>query len=189
VHTKELIAADVLNNGFSSSFPGGDGVALFSTAHPLLDGSSLANTFSTQADLSETSIEDMSILIDGMTDDRGLPIVAMIRKLILPKELRFTAVRLLETDKRPGTADNDVNALRKLGTVPDWTINHRLTDSDAWFAKTDIPDGVKMFQRIRLQRGSQGDFESGNMRYKTRERYSFGWTDPRGMYASSGAAG
>ena len=187
-YTKQVKAAAVLNNGFSSNYPGGDGVALFSTAHPLVSGGTNSNTPTTQVDLSETALENAVIQIAGWTDERGLLIAARPRKLIVPPALQFVATRLLETQLRPGTNDNDVNAIVNNGSIPEgYTINHFLTDTNAWFLTTDVPNGMKHFVRIPLQNSMDGDFDTGNVRYKARERYSFGWSDPLGMFASQGA--
>jgi hypothetical protein len=187
-HTKEVKGANVLNNGFSSSYPGGDAKALFATDHPLQGGGTLSNTFTVAADLSEASLEDAIIQISNWTDDRGIPIAAQALKLIIPPALSFVAERLLASSLRPGTADNDVNALKSKGMLPQgYSVNHRLTDVDAWFLKTDVPDGLKFFQRKSLQRGMEGDFETGNSRYKARERYAMGWTDFRAAFGSSGS--
>ncbi len=189
VHTKEVKGAAVLNNGFDSAYPGGDGVELFSTAHPLWGGGTQSNTFATQADLSETSLEEASIQISKWTDERGIPIAVLPQKLVVPPDLCFVAERLLMSEKRPGTADNDVNAIRNKGKFPGgYSENHRLTDPDAWFIITDAMDGLKHMVRMNVQRGVEGDFETGNMRYKARERYSFGWSDYRGAFGSSGSA-
>lgn len=187
-HTKEVKGAAILNNGFSASFPGGDGVELFSLLHPLWGGGVLANEPTTPADLSETALEDAHIRIAKWTDDRGIPIYVMVKKLIVPPELTFEACRFLESEFRPGTADNDVNAMRRKGMIPGgYAVNHRLTDPDAWFLKTDQPDGLKHMKRRAVRRGVEGEFHTGNMRYKAGERYSFGWTDPRGAFGSPGA--
>ena len=187
-YTKQVKAAAVLNNGFSSNYPGGDGVALFSTQHPLVSGGTNSNTPSTQVDLSETALENAVIQIAAWTDERGLLIAARPRKLIVPPALQFVATRLLETQLRPGTNDNDVNAIVNNGSIPEgYTINHFLTDTNAWFLTTDVPNGMKHFVRIPLQNSMDGDFDTGNVRYKARERYSFGWSDPLGMFASQGA--
>ena len=187
-YTKQVKAAAVLNNGFSSTYPGGDGVALFSTAHPLVSGGTNSNTPSTQVDLSETALENAVIQIAAWTDERGLLIAARPRKLIVPPALQFVATRLLETQLRPGTNDNDVNAIVNNGSIPEgYTINPFLTDTNAWFLTTDVPNGMKHFVRIPLQNSMDGDFDTGNVRYKARERYSFGWSDPLGMFASQGA--
>jgi hypothetical protein len=186
--TKQIKAADVLNNAFNTSI-GGDGVALCSTAHPTIGGANLSNTLTTAADLSETSLEQSLIDIAAFTDERGLKIAVQGLKLIIPKELQFTADRILKSTLRVGTADNDVNAIRNMGMIPQgYSVNHYLTDPDAFFIKTDAPNGMKMFQRVGISTGFEGDFETGNVRYKARERYSFGFSDPRGIYGSPGAA-
>ncbi len=188
-HTKEVKGAATLNNGFDSSYPGGDGVELFSTAHPLYGGGTQSNTFSTQADLSETSLEEAFIAISKFVDERSLPIAVQAQKLIVPPDLMFVAERLLVTTLRVGTADNDINALRNMNMVPGGCHkNHRLTDTNAWFLITDAMDGLKHMVRKKIQRGIEGDFETGNMRYKARERYSFGWSDYRGAFGSSGSS-
>ena len=187
-YTKQVKAAAVVNNGFSSNYPGGDGVALFSTAHPLVSGGTNSNTPTTQVDLSETALENAVIQIAGWTDERGLLIAAKPRKLIVPPSLQFVATRLLETQLRPGTNDNDVNAIVNNGSIPEgYTINHFLTDNNGWYLTTDVPNGMKHFVRIPLQNSMDGDFDTGNVRYKARERYSFGWSDPLGMFGSQGA--
>ena len=187
-YTKQTKAAAILNNGFSSSYLGGDGVALFSTAHPLVSGGTNSNTPSTAADLNETSLEAAVIQIAGWTDERGLLIAAKPRKLVVPPSLMFVATRLLETELRVGTADNDINALKNNGSIPEgYTVNHFLTDTDAWFLTTDVPNGLKHFVRAPLSTSMDGDFDTGNVRYKARERYSFGWSDPLGAFASPGA--
>jgi len=187
-YTKQVKAASILNNGFDSNFPGGDGQALFSTAHPLVSGGTNSNRFATNADLNETSLEDAVIQIAAWTDERGLLIAARPRKLIIPPALQFVATRILETDKRVGTADNDLNALRTNGAIPEgYAINHYLTDTDAFFLTTDIPNGLKHFVRAPMATSMDGDFETGNVRYKARERYSFGFSDPLAMFGSPGA--
>jgi len=187
-YTKQVKAASVLNNGFSASYPGGDGVALFSTAHPLVSGGTNSNTPSTQVDLNETSLEAAVIQIAAWTDERGLLIAAKPKKLIVPPALMFTAKRLLDTELRVATADNDINAIKQMGAIPEgYTVNHFLTDSNAWFLTTDVPNGMKHFVRTALQNSMDGDFDTGNVRYKARERYSFGWSDPLGMWGSSGS--
>ena len=187
-YTKEVKGASTLNNGFSASFPGGDGVALFSTAHPLISGGVNSNTPATPADLNETSLENAVIQIAAWTDERGLLIAAKPRKLIIPSALQFVATRLLETELRVGTADNDINALKNNGSIPGgYAINHWLTDTDAWFLTTDVPNGMKHFVRTPLSNSMDGDFDTGNVRYKSRERYSFGFSDPLGMFGSPGA--
>lgn len=186
-HTKEVKGANVLNNGFDSSYPGGDGEPLFSTNHPLVSGGTLQNRLSTPADLSETSLEDAMIRISEFVDDRGLQIKVMGQKLIIPPELAFVAPRILYSPGRPGTADNDINVINQQDYLPQGhAVNHYLTDPDAWYIKTDVPDGMKHMVRKNVQRGVEGDFETGNMRYKARERYINGWTDPRAMFASAG---
>ena len=188
-YTKQVKAAAVLNNGFSSSYPGGDGQALFSTAHPLVSGGTNSNTPSTQVDLNETSLEAAVIQIAAWTDERGLLIAAKPKKMIVPPALMFVADRLLETELRVGTNDNDINAIKNMGAVPEgYTVNHFLTDSNAWFLTTDVPNGMKHFVRTPLQNSMDGDFDTGNVRYKARERYSFGWSDPLGMWGSSGSS-
>ena len=187
-YTKQVKAAAVLNNGFSSSYPGGDGVSLFNTAHPLVSGGTNSNTPSTQVDLNETSLEAAVIQIAGWTDERGLLIAAKPKKLIVPPSLMFVAKRLLDTELRVATADNDINAIKQMGAIPEgYTVNHFLTDSNAWFLTTDVPNGMKHFVRTPLQNSMDGDFDTGNVRYKARERYSFGWSDPLGMWGSSGS--
>jgi len=188
-YTKQVKAAAVLNNGFSSSYPGGDGVSLFNTSHPLISGGVNSNTPSTQADLNETSLEAAVIQIAAWTDERGLLIAAKPVKLIVPPNLMFTAKRLLDTELRVATADNDINALKQMGAIPGgYTVNHYLTDTNAWFLTTDVPNGLKHFVRSPLVNSMDGDFDTGNVRYKARERYSFGWSDPLGMFGSSGTA-
>ena len=187
-YTKQVKAASVLNNGFSAQYVGGDGVALFSTAHPLVNGGTNSNTPSTQADLNETSLEAAVIQIAAWTDERGLLIAAKPKKLIIPPALQFVATRLLETNLRVGTNNNDINALKNNGSIPEgYTVNHYLTDVNAWFLTTDVPNGLKHFVRTPLQNSMDGDFDTGNVRYKARERYSFGWSDPLGMFGSSGS--
>jgi hypothetical protein len=186
--TKQTKAAAVLNNGFSSSYKGGDGVELFSTAHPLVSGGANSNEPSTPADLNETSLEAAVIQIAAWTDERGLLIAAKPRKLVVPPNLQFIATRLLETELRVGTADNDINAIKNNGSIPEgYTVNHFLTDTDAWFLMTDVPNGLKHFVRTPLATSMDGDFDTGNVRYKARERYSFGWSDPLGAFGSPGA--
>jgi hypothetical protein len=187
-YTKQVKAAAVLNNGFSAQFTGGDGVSLFSTAHSLVNGGTNSNTPTVAADLNETSLENAVIQIAAWTDERGLLIAAKPKKLIVPPALQFVATRLLETKLRGGTTDNDINALENNGSIPEgYTINHFLTDTNAWFLTTDIPNGMKHFVRTPLQNSMDGDFDTGNVRYKARERYSFGFSDPLGMYGSPGA--
>ena len=187
-YTKQVKAANVLNNGFNAAITGGDGVSLFSSAHPLINGGSNSNVPSTPADLNETSLENAVIQIAAWTDERGLLIAAKPKKLIVPPALQFVATRLLETELRVGTTDNDVNALKTNGAVPEgYAINHFLTDSNAWFLTTDVPNGLKHFVRSPLATSMDGDFETGNVRYKSRERYSFGYSDPLAIYGSSGS--
>jgi hypothetical protein len=187
-YTKQVKAAAVLNNGFSSQYVGGDGQALFSTAHPLVNGGTNSNTPATAADLNETSLEAAVIQIAAWTDERGLLIAAKPRKLVIPPALMFVATRLLETELRVGTNNNDINALKNNGSIPEgYTVNHFLTDTNAWFLTTDVPNGLKHFERVALQNSMDGDFDTGNVRYKSRERYSFGWSDPLGIYGSAGS--
>jgi len=187
-YTKQTKAAATLNNGFNSAYAGGDGQALFSANHPLVSGGVNSNTPTTPADLNETSLEAAVIQIAGWTDERGLLIAAKPRKLIVPPALQFVATRLLETELRVGTTDNDINALKNNGSIPEgYAVNHFLTDNDAWFLCTDVPNGMKHFVRTPMATSMDGDFDTGNVRYKARERYSFGWSDPLGMYGSPGA--
>jgi hypothetical protein len=187
-YTKQVKAAAVLNNGFDSSYPGGDGVELFSNAHPLVGGGVNSNVPAVATDLNETALEAAVIQIAAWTDERGLLIAAKPRKLIIPPALQFVATRLLETELRVATADNDLNALKNNGSIPEgYAINHFLTDPDAWFLTTDVPNGLKHFVRTPMQNSMDGDFDTGNVRYKARERYSFGWSDPLGVYGSEGA--
>ena len=188
-YTKQVKAASILNNGFDSDYTGGDGVELFSTAHPLISGGVNSNTPATAADLNETSLEAAVIQIAGWTDERGLLIAAKPRKLVVPPALMFVATRILETELRVATADNDINALKSNGSIPEgYTVNHFLTDTDAWFLTTDVPNGLKHFVRTPMATSMDGDFDTGNVRYKARERYSFGWSDPLGVFGSPGAA-
>jgi hypothetical protein len=187
-YTKQTKAAAVLNNGFNAAYTGGDGVALFSTAHPLVNGDTNSNTLATASDLNETSLEAAVIQIAGWTDERGLLIAAKPKKLVIPPATMFVATRLLETEQRVGTADNDINALKNNGSIPGgYTVNHFLTDTDAWFLTTDVPNGLKHFVRTPLANSMDGDFDTGNVRYKARERFSFGWSDPMSIFASPGA--
>tara|TARA_R100001377_G_scaffold75440_1_gene51995 strand:+ start:3544 stop:4455 length:912 start_codon:yes stop_codon:yes gene_type:complete len=188
-HTKQVKAAATLNNAFSSSFTGGDGVELCSAVHPLNGGGTFSNEPSTAADLNETSLEDALISISTFVDERNMIIALRGMKLIVPPQLQFIADRLLESTLRPGTADNDINANRNMGMVPDgYTVNHFLTDTDAFFIKTDSPNGFKLFERSALATNMEADFDTGNMRFKARERYSFGFSDPRCVFGSPGAA-
>ena len=187
-YTKQVKAASILNNGFSASFAGGDGVALFSTSHPLVSGGVNSNTSSTNADLNETSLEAAVIQIAGWTDERGLLIAAKPRKLVVPPQLQFVATRLLDTNLRVGTTDNDINAIKNNGSIPEgYTVNNYLTDTNAWFLCTDVPNGLKHFERVPLATSMDGDFDTGNVRYKARERYSFGFSDPLGVFGSPGS--
>ena len=187
-NTKQITAANVINNGFSTTYPGGDGSPLFSTTHATIAGT-FSNTLSTQADLNETSLEQALIDIANLTDERGLKIAALGQKLIIPTALQFTADRLMKSAGRVGTADNDINAIRNMGMVPQgYVVNHFLTDTNGWYVKTDVPNGMKYFERSPIRTSMEGDFETGNVRYKARERYSFGWSDPRGIYGSAGGS-
>jgi hypothetical protein len=189
-NTKQVKAASVLNNGFTGgTFAGGDGVALMSTAHPTAMGPNFSNRPTVAADLNETSLEQGIIDIAAFTDERGLKVALTARKLVVPKELQFTAERLMKTSLRVATADNDINAIVSMGLIPEgYVVNHYLTDTDAFFLLTDAPNGLKMFNRSPVKTAFEGDFETGNVRYKARERYSFGFSDPRGIYGSPGAA-
>ena len=187
-YTKQVKAASVLNNAFDSNFTYGDGVELCSTAHPLVNGGTNSNEPAVAADLNETSLEAAVIQIGQWTDERGLKIAAQPKKLIIPSNLQFVATRLLETEGRVGTADNDVNALANNGSIPGgYAINHYLTDTDAWFLTTDIPNGLKHFVRAKMATSMDADFDTGNSRYKARERYSFGVSDPLAIFGSPGA--
>jgi len=187
-YTKQVKAAAVINNGFNAAYAGGDGVSLFNTAHPLVSSGTNSNTPAVAADLNETSLENAVIQIAAWTDERSLLIAAKPRKLIVPPALQFVATRLLETELRVGTTDNDINALKNNGAIPEgYTINHFLTDTNGWYLTTDVPNGMKHFVRTPLQNSMDGDFDTGNVRYKSRERYSFGWSDPLGMFGSPGA--
>jgi len=187
-NTKQVKGANVLNNAFDSAFAGGDGVELCSTAHPIVAGT-FSNELATPADLNEASLEQALIDIAAFVDERGLLISTQGRKLIIPSELQFVADRLMSSTLRTGTADNDINAVKNMGMVPEgWTVNHYLVDPDAWFIKTDIPNGFKLFQRSPIRTSMEGDFDTGNVRYKARERYSFGFSDPRCVFGSPGAA-
>jgi hypothetical protein len=186
-YTKEVRAVQVLNNGFSSSFPGGDNVELFGV-HTLASGGTIQNELSTAADLSEESLEDAHIAIKGFTDDRGIPCQIKANKLIIPRQLEPTAHRILKSSGQSGNANNDTNYLKDSGAFPGGVhCNVYLSDPDAWYIITNADDGLKHFERKKLKKGMEGDFETGNMRYKASERYSFGWTDWRGGYASPGA--
>ena len=187
-HTKQVKGANVLNNAFSSSYTGGDGLSLVNSSHTLAGGGTFSNRPSTYVDLNETSLEDSLITISTFVDDRNLTLALQGLKLVVPPQLQFIAERLLETPGRVGTADNDINALKNMGMISDgYAVNHFLTDTDAWFVLTDCPDGMKHFERTSLSTNMEGDFDTGNVRFKARERYSFGWSNPRGIYGSSGA--
>ena len=187
-YTKQVKAAYVLNNAFTGGPTYGDGVVLCSTAHPLVSGGTNSNTPSTPADLNETSLENAVIQIAAWTDERSLLIAAKPKKLVIPPALQFVATRLLETELRVSTADNDINALKNNGSIPEgYCINHYLTDTNAWFLLTDVPNGLKHFVRTPMSTGMDGDFDTGNVRYKARERYSFGVSDPLGIFGSPGA--
>jgi phage major head subunit gpT-like protein len=187
-YTKQVKAAAILNTGFTAGVTYGDGVTLFSTAHPLISGGVNSNRPATAADLNETSLENAVIQIAAWTDERGLLIAAKPKKLVVPPALQFVATRLLETELRVGTADNDINAIKNNGSIPGgYTVNNFLTDTNAWFLLTDVPNGLKHFVRSPLANSMDGDFDTGNVRYKARERYSFGVSDPLGVYGSPGA--
>jgi hypothetical protein len=186
-YTKEVKGAAILNNAFNANYTGGDGKSLCNSAHPLVYGSTISNVPSTPSDLNETSLENAVIQISLWTDERGLLIAAKPKKLIIPPALQFVATRILETELRVGTTDNDINALKNNGSIPGgYTINHWLTDTNAWFLSTDIPNGLKHFVRTPLSTSMDADFDTGNARYKARERYSFGWSDPLGIFGSQG---
>lgn len=187
-YTKQVKAASILNNGFNAGVVYGDGKSLFATDHPLVGGGTNSNRPATGADLNETSLEAAIIQIAAWTDERGLLIAAKPKKLVIPPALQFVATRLLETEQRVGTADNDINALKNNGSIPGgYTVNHWLTDNNAWFLMTDVPNGLKHFVRSPMTTGMDGDFDTGNVRYKARERYSFGVSDPLGCFGSPGA--
>jgi len=188
--SKQITAANILNNGFDTggSYNGGDGKALMTTDHPLASGGTFRNELSTASDLSETSLEQSLIDIAAFVDERGLKIALQGRKLIIPKELQFTAERIMKSPQRVGTADNDINAMANMGMIPEgYRVNHFLTDTDAFFIMTDAPNGLKHFVRSPIKTAIEGDFDTGNVRFKARERYSFGWSDPRGIFGSPGA--
>jgi len=194
-YTKQVKAASVINNGFNGSYLGGDGVTLFGNnssssrvGHPLVSGGVNYNSPTTGVDLNETSLENAVIQIAAWTDERGLLIAAKPRKMVVPPSLMFVAKRLLDTELRVSTADNDINALKQMGAIPEgYTVNHFLTDTNGWYLITDVPNGMKHFERMPLANSMDGDFDTGNVRYKARERYSFGWSDPLGMWGSAGA--
>jgi hypothetical protein len=187
-HTKQVKAAAVLNNAFAGgAFAGGDGVALCATNHPLTTGATFANTPAVPADLNETSLEAALIAIAGFVDERGMKVALRGTKLMIPRQLQFIAERLMVSNLRVGTADNDVNAIKSMGLLPEgYTVNDFFTDPDAWFIKTDAPRGFIHFERVKLTTGMDGDFDTGNMRYKARERFSFGYSDPRCVFGSPG---
>ena len=183
-NTKQVKAAAVLNNGFNANFAGGDGVALFATIHPTIAGT-FSNELAVASDLNETSLEQALIDIAAMTDERGLKIASRGMKLIIPSALQFTADRLMKSEGRTGTADNDINAVKNMGMIPQgYTVNHFLTSAKKWFIKTDVPNGLKHFVRSPIKTSMEGDFDTGNVRYKARERYVFGFSDPRGIFGS-----
>ena len=187
-NTKQVIAANVINNGFDAAYTGGDGVSLFNDSHPLVSGGVNSNTQDTPTDLNETALENAVIQIAAWTDERGLLIAAKPRKLVIPPALQFVATRILETQLRVGTADNDINAMYTNSSIPEgYTVNHYLTDTNGFYLTTDVPNGMKHFERTALTTYMEGDFDTGNVRYKARERYSFGWSDPLGMWGSPGA--
>jgi hypothetical protein len=187
-YTKQVKGASILNNAFSALYTGGDGVALCSTAHPLVSGGVNSNRPAVAADLNETSLESAVIQVAAWTDERGLLIAAKPKKLVIPPALMFVAKRLLSTELRVGTTDNDINALKAMGAVSEgFTVNHWLTDTNAWFLMTDVPNGLKHFVRSPMANSMDGDFDTGNVRYKARERYSFGWSDPLGIFGSPGS--
>ena len=187
MNAKQVKAANVLNRAFNSSYTGGDGLELLSTAH-VTTGGNVKNELTTAADLNETSLEQALIDIAGITDDRGLKVALNGMKMIIPVNLQFTAERLMKSGQRVGTSDNDINAHKSMGMIPHgYVVNNYLTDTDAWFIKTDAPNGLKHFQRAAISTKMEGDFETGNVKYKARERYSFGWSDWRGIFGSPGA--
>ena len=195
-YTKQVKAAAVINNGFNGSYLGGDGVTLFGNnssntrvGHPLVGGGVNYNSPTTGVDLNETALENAVIQIAAWTDERGLLIAAKPRKMVIPPALMFVAKRLLDTELRVSTADNDINAIKQMGAIPEgYTVNHFLTDPNGWYLCTDVPNGMKMFERMPLANSMDGDFDTGNVRYKARERYSFGWSDPLGMWGSAGSS-
>jgi len=187
-NTKQVRAANVINNGFDAAYTGGDGVSLFNDSHPLVSGGVNSNTQDTPTDLNETALENAVIQIAAWTDERGLLIAAKPRKLVIPPALQFVATRILETQLRVGTADNDINAMYTNSSIPEgYTVNHYLTDTNGFYLTTDVPNGMKHFERTALTTSMEGDFDTGNVRYKARERYSFGWSDPLGVWGSPGA--
>ena len=187
-HTKQVKAANGLNNAFNANFAGGDGQPLVSTAHPLAYGGTLANRAATMSDLNETSLENALITMSTFVDDRNMILALQGTKLIVPPQLQFVVDRLLETPGRVGTADNDINAVKNMGMLPQgYAINHFLSDTDAWFLLSDCPDGFKHFERSPISTSMEGDFDTGNVRYKARARYSFGYSNPRCVFGSQGA--
>ena len=187
-HSKQVKGASILNNAFNNNFTGGDGKEMIATDHPLSVGVTFSNEPTTATDLNETALENGLITISQFTDERGLIVALRGRKLVIPAELQFVAERLMKSEGRVGTADNDINALRSSGAIPEgYTVNHFLTDPYAFFILTDAPNGLKHFTRAPLRTAMEGEFNTGNMRFKARERYSFGWSDPRGIYGSPGA--
>lgn len=187
-YTKQVKGAAVLNNAFSGSYVGGDGVALCSTSHPTVAGGVNSNRPTTGADLNETSLEAAIIQIAAWTDERGLLIAARPKKLVIPPALMFVATRIMQTELRTSTSDNDINALKSMSAIPGgFTVNHYLTDTNGWFLMTDVPNGLKHFVRAPIKQAMDGDFDTGNVRYKSRERYSFGWSDPLGIFGSPGS--
>jgi len=189
-YTKQVKGASVLNNAFASSgYTGGDGVVLCSTAHPLVNGGTNSNRPTSGVDLNETAVEAAVIQIAAWTDERGLLIAARPKKLVIPPAYMFVAKRLFGSELRPGGANNDINAIKSMNVIPGGTsVNHFLTDTNAWFVLTDIPNGMKHFERVKMSTAMEGDFETGNVRYKARERYSFGWSDPLGVWGSPGSS-
>lgn len=186
-YTKQVNAASILNNAFTSGFNGGDGVVLCSTSHPLVNGAVNSNTSASNLDLNETAVESAVIQVAAWKDEKGMLIAAKPRKMIIPPSLMFVAERLFKTELRVGTTDNDISAIKSMGVMPEgFVVNHFLTSTLAWFFLTDVPNGLKMFERVKMQTSMDGDFETGNVRYKARERYSFGWSDPLGLYGSQG---
>jgi hypothetical protein len=185
-YTKNVKGVALLNNGFAS-ITGGDGQYIFSASHPLVNGGTGSNLLSTAADFSETSLEDLLVQIGDTTDDRGIPASMKVKRLLGPNELQFVMQRVLRSELRPGTSDNDTNAVKTLGLVPSFSSNIYLTDPDAWFVMTDCPDGMKYIERVKIKNGMEGDFNTGNMRYKLRERYVFGISDWRGVFGTPGA--
>lgn len=185
LYTKEVRRSNILNFGWDSTKPGGDGVSLFNTAHPLGGGGTISNTLATSAELSESAIEQLSIQIGDWVNERGIPVKAMVKKLVIPTALQFVATRILMTPYQPDTGDNNINALFRLGTIRDgFSVNRYITNPATWFLITDVQDGLKAFQRRALKKGLEGEFETGNLRYKISERYSEGWTNPRGAAGS-----